>query len=99
MSSIAEMMSPINSNIAPTIGMSKTTIKMPKAIESINPITVFEYETQSLKRVSHPAFRLCTMNELAFIHHLVLHIQFRHKDHRLQHFQSVIVQFNKDNKT
>ena len=38
MSSIAEMMSAINSNIAPTIGMSKTTIKMPKAIESINPM-------------------------------------------------------------
>ena len=92
MSSIAEMMSAINSNIAPTIGMSKTTIKMPKAIESINPITVFEYEMQSLKRVSHPAFRLCTMNELAFIPHLVLHIQFRHKDHRLHHFQRVLVQ-------
>ena len=38
MSSIAEMMSPINSKIAPIIGMSKITIKKPKAIESINPI-------------------------------------------------------------
>ena len=38
MSSIAEMMSPINSKIAPIIGMSKITMKNPKAIESINPI-------------------------------------------------------------
>ena len=38
MSSIAEMMSPINSNIAPIIGMSRITMKMPNAIESINPM-------------------------------------------------------------
>ena len=38
MSNIAEMMSPINSKIAPIIGMSSITMKMPNAIESINPM-------------------------------------------------------------
>ena len=38
MSNIAEMMSPINSNIAPIIGMSRITMKIPNAIESINPM-------------------------------------------------------------
>lgn len=55
MSSIAEMMSPINSKIAPIIGMSKITMKKPKAIESINPIIlILIMKTQSLKRTSHP---------------------------------------------
>ena len=58
MSSIAEIMSPINSNIAPIIGMSRITTKMPNAIEIINPIIDFDYETQGLKRVSPLAFQL-----------------------------------------
>ena len=58
MSNIAEMMSPINSKIAPIIGMSRITMKMPNAIESINPMfLIFIMETQGLKRVSHLAFR------------------------------------------
>lgn len=54
MSNIAEMMSPINSKIALIIGMSRITMKKPKAIESINPIIDFDYKTQSLKRTSRP---------------------------------------------
>ena len=38
MSSIAEMMSPINSKIAPTIGLSSITMKTPNAIESKHPM-------------------------------------------------------------
>lgn len=33
-------------------------MKMPNAIEIINPIIDFDYETQGLKRVSPPAFQL-----------------------------------------
>ena len=59
MSSIAEMMSPINSKIAPIIGMSRITMKMPNAIESINPMfLILIMKTQRLKHVSHLAFRL-----------------------------------------
>ena len=70
MSNIAEMMSPINSKIAPIIGMSRITMKMPNAIESINPMfLILIMETQSLKRTSHP-LRLgcCTTNYLLLWH-------------------------------
>ena len=67
MSRIAEMMSPIKSNIAPIIGMSRITMKMPNAIESINPMFLILIINAEFEKNLSPSASRLMYYELSFI--------------------------------